>query len=127
MSAAVQLASTCSLPEPIERNDSHVSSERVQSPHKAHPGSTNSKVQVAPYQALPVAGPIITHHRSSAFNIMEPSRGLPEEVRDSDSAYTELLQRHSNGSRCAGQLLTSRCHRAHRSGKQRSLRRCSAT
>jgi histidine decarboxylase len=40
----------------------------------------NSQVQVAPYQALPVAGPIITHHRASALKVLEPSPDIPEEV-----------------------------------------------
>jgi hypothetical protein len=39
-----------------------------------------SQLQLAPYQALPVAGPIITHHRASALDVMEPSPDLSEEV-----------------------------------------------
>jgi hypothetical protein len=39
-----------------------------------------SQLQLAPYQALPVAGPIITHHRACALDVMEPSPDMPEEV-----------------------------------------------
>lgn len=52
----------------------------------------NSQVQVAPYQALPVAGPIITHHRASALKVLEPSPDLPEEERL--AAINETLSKY---------------------------------
>jgi hypothetical protein len=41
-------------------------------------------------QALPVAGPIITHHRAAALDVLEPSPELSEE--DRLAAIHETLQ-----------------------------------
>jgi len=82
MSEAVALASTCPLPAAVAAShDKHLTTngEKVTRSKMLKPD--NSQVQVAPYQALPVAGPIITHHRASALKVLEPSPDMPEEER----------------------------------------------
>jgi histidine decarboxylase len=85
--AVVALASACSLPTPVaeQANDNCINScaignkEKVLRAQHLH-AMDNSNVQVAPYQALPVSGPVITHNISKALNILEPSGHLSEEV-----------------------------------------------
>jgi histidine decarboxylase len=90
---AVQLASSCALPAAV----SH--SHEVHNDAKAGgdvPGRKlkqgNSSVQLAPYQALPVAGPVITHNKATALDVQELSPELSEE--DRLSAVNEILQKY---------------------------------
>ena len=81
MSEAVALASSCPLPHAVAAShDMHLSSSTDNGMRNKMLKHDNSHVQVAPYQALPVAGPIITHHRASGLKILEPSQDIPEEV-----------------------------------------------
>src|SRR5688572_4216429 len=80
-SEAVALASTCPLPHTMaDRDHKH---ETISQPIKRtqHLQVDNTAVQVAPYQSLPVAGPVITHHRAAALNVLEPTANMPREVR----------------------------------------------
>lgn len=80
LSDVVNLASACHKPEPISASkDRHtaVQSDKVlRSQHLAD----NTKTQIAPYQALPVAGPVISHHKATALDIKEFAPELSDEA-----------------------------------------------
>lgn len=89
---AIALASSCELPEPVTDSCSkHISSHTDAMSRPQHMKVKNTNVQIAPYQALPVAGPVITHHRSTAFKVSEPTAELPEEVGSIDVCTTNLF------------------------------------
>ena len=75
---AVALSSACALPPFASPPGKHArpGADKLNHPPKM---LDNSNVQLAPYQALPVAGPLITHHRAAALNVLEPGT-MPEDV-----------------------------------------------
>jgi histidine decarboxylase len=81
-SPAVQLASSCALPAAVSHShDVHnvqATDDSVGRNQRLKQG--NGNVQIAPYQALPVAGPIITHHKATALDVQELSPEMSEEV-----------------------------------------------
>jgi hypothetical protein len=81
-SPAVQLASSCALPAAVSHShDVHnvqATDDSKGRNQRLKPG--NGNVQIAPYQALPVAGPIITHHKATALDVQELSPEMSEEV-----------------------------------------------
>jgi len=81
-SPAVQLASSCALPAAVahsgELHNVQSGGEPVLRNQRLQHG--NSNVQIAPYQALPVAGPVITHHKATALDVQEYSPDMSEEV-----------------------------------------------
>jgi histidine decarboxylase len=83
MSEAVDLASCCPIQQVVatssERHAIKCTDKELRSQCIKH--EQTNQLQLAPYQALPVAGPVITHHRASAVDVMEPSPDLPDEVR----------------------------------------------
>jgi hypothetical protein len=80
---AVALASSCARPAIVATGtDKHTTPTREGSRDlsaRQHCPSRD-KLAVAPYQATPVM-PLITHNRASAFNVLEPSPDMNEEVR----------------------------------------------
>lgn len=82
-SPAVELISSCTLPAAVAHShDVHLSQpggDPVLRNQRLKQG--NSNVQIAPYQALPVAGPIITHHKATALEVPEYLPEMTEEVR----------------------------------------------
>jgi hypothetical protein len=84
MSAIAQLASSCALPAAVAHSHDLHHSKSEDAVQRAQLLKGNSNVQIAPYQALPVAGPVaglITHHKATALNIQEPGTDMSEEVR----------------------------------------------
>jgi hypothetical protein len=84
MSAIAQLASSCALPAAVSHSSELHHSKSEDAVQRKQHLKGNSNVQIAPYQALPVAGPvagIITHHRATALDVQEPGPDMSEEVR----------------------------------------------
>ena len=82
MGDAVALTTACPLPPFASPPGKHARAAGDKSGSNGLPPKVldNSNVQLAPYQALPVGGPLITHHRAAALNVIEPGT-MPEEVR----------------------------------------------
>lgn len=81
MASPVALASACPLlPAVADSYDKHTSTSAGSTTPGCGHTRTNAKVQIAPYQALPVAGPVITHHRAAALDVVEPAADMPEEA-----------------------------------------------
>jgi hypothetical protein len=81
MASPVALASACPLlPAVADSYDKHTSTAAGSTTPGCGHTRTNAKVQIAPYQALPVAGPVITHHRAAALDVVEPAADMPEEA-----------------------------------------------
>lgn len=81
-SPAVQLASSCALPAAVSHSHDVHSVQATGDPvlRSERLKQGNSNVQIAPYQALPVAGPIITHIKATALDVQELSPDMSEEV-----------------------------------------------
>lgn len=80
-SPAVQLASSCALPAAVSHSyDVHNYAQSGGDVPGRKLQQGNSSVQLAPYQALPVAGPVITHNKATALDVQELSPELNEEV-----------------------------------------------
>lgn len=82
VSDVVNVASSCHKPEPVSASkdrhtDACVGQKFLRSSHLAD----NSKTQIAPYQALPVAGPVISQDKYTALAIKEPAPDMSDEVR----------------------------------------------
>jgi hypothetical protein len=77
---AVALSSACALPPFASPPGKHARANGDGKAQSHLPKMLdNSNVQLAPYQALPVGGPLITHHRAAALNVLEPGT-MPEDV-----------------------------------------------
>ena len=80
MSDPVTLASTCPLPNLYEGCD-YPKTAPKKSRHIPQQELNNVDVTaVAPYQAMPVAGPIITHNKSTALAVFSEEDDLLPEV-----------------------------------------------
>jgi hypothetical protein len=83
---AVALASSCARPAIVATGtEKHTAPTRAGSRDLATDEArqhcpSRDKLAVAPYQATPVM-PLITHNRASAFNVLEPTPDMTEEVR----------------------------------------------
>ncbi|KAJ9528608.1 hypothetical protein QJQ45_020416 [Haematococcus lacustris] len=95
-SETVALASSCPLLQPVAAPGRHAmaSSEVKRSQFL----KVNDNVAVAPYQALPVTGPVITKEsKSSGFPVLEPDASMSAEEREAHiveiiDRYTKKLQ-----------------------------------
>lgn len=80
-SEIVQLASSSLLPQPMEkqRHMSHIK-EVKRSAHLA-PNTSVDNVALAPYQALPITGPVVAkEQKSSGLPVLEPDHSMTPEV-----------------------------------------------
>lgn len=100
MATPVELTAALPLPVAVSRSAAaHVEGAKVVRAHFLKKEVHNDdNVQVAPYQALPVSGPVITHHKSTALPVLEPNEhGANAEVcvcpvfggKAADGAHTE--------------------------------------
>ncbi|KAG2444886.1 hypothetical protein HXX76_001623 [Chlamydomonas incerta] len=79
MADPVSLAASCAMPPVLSK--SAVTGGEVK--RSAHMKMDSYNVgAVAPYQAMPVAGPVITHHKSTALPVVEPHPEMTEEERE---------------------------------------------
>lgn len=79
----VMLASTCRLPQAVERNDAHNTASQEKVLRSSHIQQALSHTAVAPYQALPVAGPVLTSSgvgKSPSLPVLDQAE-MTEEVR----------------------------------------------
>ncbi|GIL91077.1 hypothetical protein Vretifemale_18759 [Volvox reticuliferus] len=93
----VELATSCTMPPVLSR------SAVVEQPKTLRSArlkvDTYNVAAVAPYQAMPVAGPVITHHKSTALPVVEPHPEMTEEEREAriaemiDSYMKKLAER----------------------------------
>jgi len=98
MSETVELASTCPLPQPVQdvsqRHVSNMSKEVKRSQYL----KPNDNVAIAPYQALPVTGPVVAKEsKSTGLPVLEPDHTIPLEEREAHineiiARYTKKLQ-----------------------------------
>lgn len=79
MADPVVLASTCKLPQAVVRDDHHSVEQAERVLRSTHIANV-SNAQVAPYQALPVAGPVITTHKSPSLPVLDHDTEMTEEV-----------------------------------------------
>jgi hypothetical protein len=81
MSSAIEIAAGCKLPaavaERCTQNETVAPSKVLRTQHM----KTEANYAVAPYQAMPVAGPVITHNKAAAQDVLAPGDELPQEVR----------------------------------------------
>ncbi|KAG2448549.1 hypothetical protein HYH02_006440 [Chlamydomonas schloesseri] len=83
MADPVSLAASCAMPPVLSK--SAVAAGEVK--RSAHMKMDSYNVgAVAPYQAMPVAGPVITHHKSTALPVVEPHPEMTEEEREATIA-----------------------------------------
>jgi hypothetical protein len=99
VSDTVALASTCTLPVPVaESGQRHIAhgSELKRSAHL----KTNDNYAVAPYQAMPVTGPVVSSKetRQTGLPVLEPDHTLSPEV----SAYGSGLACRGGCNNCSG-------------------------
>lgn len=94
MTTPVQLVSSIQLPAPVaESATTHAAQMKQDKVLRSQRIKDNSNaVAIAPYQALGVCGPIITHHRAAALDVLEPCPNMSEE--DRLSAIHEVLQKY---------------------------------
>lgn len=84
MADPVSLAASCAMPPVLSK--SAVAPGEVK--RSAHIKMDSYNVgAVAPYQAMPVAGPVITHHKSTALPVVEPHPEMTAEVRTAARAW----------------------------------------
>ena len=74
----VELATSCTMPPVLSKSAVVEQPKNLRSAHLKT--ETYDVAAVAPYQALPVAGPVITHHKSTALPVVEPHPEVTEEV-----------------------------------------------
>lgn len=79
MSTPVELANSAKLPHAVERSSKHETVAHDKLSRGKHLQGAETYA-VAPYQAMPVAGPVITHNRAPALDVLEPSDELSHEV-----------------------------------------------
>lgn len=80
-SDVVELASSCHLPHPVsESHNLHPMQHHEKVLRSHHLNDPCRKTQVAPYQALPVVGPLITHHKATVLPVNEPHPEKSDEV-----------------------------------------------
>lgn len=81
VSDVVNVASSCHKPEPVSASkDRHTDGCAGQKFLRSAHLADNSKTQIAPYQALPVAGPVISQDKYTALAIKEPAPDMSDEV-----------------------------------------------
>lgn len=79
---AVEIAASCTLPPVLSKSAVHASKDEGKMLRSQYlKTETLGHAAVAPYQALPVAGPVITHHKSTALPVLEPHPEMSDEVR----------------------------------------------
>jgi hypothetical protein len=91
VSDTVALASTCTLPVPVaEQRHIAAGSEMKRSAHL----KTNENYAVAPYQAMPVTGPVVSSKetRQTGLPVLEPDHTLSPEV-GSNCSWAGLQRR----------------------------------
>ncbi|GIL65938.1 hypothetical protein Vafri_19565 [Volvox africanus] len=76
----VELATSCTMPPVLSRSAVAEQPKTLRSAHLKV--DTYNVAAVAPYQAMPVAGPVITHHKSTALPVVEPHPEMTEEERE---------------------------------------------
>jgi hypothetical protein len=93
---AVALASSCAVPAIVATGtDKHTSPTRDRaSSHTDLHCPSRDKLAVAPYQATPVM-PLITHNRAAAFNVLEPTPDMTEDVSRFD--WTPKARKRGEG------------------------------
>ena len=96
MSEAVALASSLPLPAPagdVEESLRRFPSKRqsLKSNSSKHLTTQTSTDHVAPYQALPVQGPLISLNYTPALAVLEPDNMRKEVRRKKQLLYTSVL------------------------------------
>ncbi|KXZ55245.1 hypothetical protein GPECTOR_3g385 [Gonium pectorale] len=80
----VELATSCAMPPVLSKSAVPENPKHSRTAHLKT--ETYSVAAVAPYQAMPVAGPVITHHKSTALPVLEPQAELSDEEREARMA-----------------------------------------
>ena len=79
---AAELTASLPLPPVLSERATAHRTEQSNSKRSAHlKTETFHHAAVAPYQALPVAGPVITHNKATALPVIEPDASRSQEVR----------------------------------------------
>jgi histidine decarboxylase len=81
MATPIDLAAGCKLPAAVAERCTHTETVGHEKVLRTAHLKTEATFAVAPYQAMPVAGPVITHNRAPALDVLAPSDELPQEVR----------------------------------------------
>ncbi|GLI60631.1 hypothetical protein VaNZ11_002828 [Volvox africanus] len=76
----VELATSCTMPPVLSRSAVAEQPKTLRSAHLKV--DTYNVAAVAPYQAMPIAGPVITHHKSTALPVVEPHPEMTDEERE---------------------------------------------
>jgi histidine decarboxylase len=79
MATPVDLAAGCKLPVAVDRSHNHETVHEQKVSRNQHL-KVEDAYAVAPYQAMPVAGPVITHNKASALDVLTPNDELSHEV-----------------------------------------------
>lgn len=99
-SEIVALASSCTLGEPMQKDMRHLttSKEVKRNQHMKQ----NDNYAIAPYQAMPVTGPVVTKEaKTSGLPVVEPDHSVSPEVsvlplRNVSVSYKRWGSRHHN-------------------------------
>lgn len=91
-SEIVALASSCTLGEPMQKDMRHLttSKEVKRNQHMKQ----NDNYAIAPYQAMPVTGPVVTKEaKTSGLPVVEPDHSVSPEEREAQ--INEIIERYT--------------------------------